>query len=45
LEPGVYGVEFEPPEAGSYYVFVESRSLKLAFEMAPRAVIHAVEKP
>lgn len=44
LAPGVYGVEFEPPEAGSYYVFVESRSLKLGFGMAPRAVIHAVEK-
>ena len=34
VEPGVYRAEFEPPEAGSYYVFVESRSLRLGFGMA-----------
>ncbi len=45
VQPGVYQVEFEPREAGSYYVFVESRSLRLRYGMAPRAVIHVVEKP
>ena len=45
VEPGVYRAEFEPPEAGSYYVFVESRSLRLGFGMAPRAVLQVVEKP
>lgn len=38
---GIYEIEFVPPEAGPYYVFIESPSLKVKYRHLPYMILEA----
>jgi hypothetical protein len=40
---GVYTVDFVPPQAGIYHVYLECRSLGLAFNILPSLVLQATD--
>jgi YVTN family beta-propeller protein len=44
LGGGIYEVEFIPPQAGVYYVFVQCPSLKLGYKQLPSMILQAVNE-
>ncbi|HKY05072.1 MAG TPA: YncE family protein, partial [Blastocatellia bacterium] len=42
---GIYEIEFVPPEAGPYYVFIESPSLKVKYRQLPYMILEATTRP
>jgi YVTN family beta-propeller protein len=43
---GVYEVDFVPPQAGVYYIFVQCPSLKLGYKQLPSIILQAInDKP
>lgn len=45
VERGLYEIEFEPPEAGFYYVYLESPSTGLKLDNPQRLILQAQSKP
>lgn len=45
VERGVYEIEFEPPEEGFYYIYLESPSIGLKLDNPQRLILEAKSKP
>jgi YVTN family beta-propeller protein len=44
VERGIYEIEFEAPQEGFYYVYLESPSARLTFDNAQKLILEAVPK-